>query len=81
MQLNYDDYLLNLLRCSQFYSSSWEYRYNTDTIQLINAVFQVLYDLLLLLLPLPIIFKTNFRGRDRGNVTRNLPIQAYAYMF
>ena len=50
----------------QFYTSRSHYRYNTDHNQVIYAAFQVLYDLILLLLPLPVIFKTNLRGRDRG---------------
>lgn len=43
-----------------------ERRYDNTDLQIVNSGFQVLFDLIILVLPIPIIFKTKFRSKARG---------------
>ena len=51
-----------------------------DHLNLANSAFQVLFDVIILALPIPIIVKTKFKRRDRGNQYASGVIEAKLLM-
>ena len=47
-------------------STPTEVNYNNNDLQIVNSAFQVLFDIIILALPIGVIFRTKFRSKARG---------------
>lgn len=67
VSLNCDDYLLTC-HIKFAYTENVRIRFSTYDLQITNSSFQVFFDIVLLGLPLPFIFKTRLAKQDRSKI-------------